>query len=348
MKDVTLALREMADRADERLLPDPQTLREQVAPASRRRRRVRAGAWVAAAASVAVVIGLGVPALDGEQPAPAEQPRPGGESPAPSPTFDFETEPYGEEQGWEEVPFGKGVGWNAVAFGNGTYVAVADTSTAERVGDTATAAGRVPMWWSTDGRAWTRVEDGAGPATMNVWSVIATDAGFVALAVAPRGGTVPYLSEDGRTWRPSDTVPSGFRPYAVVETDLGLVAWGRGSVWVSGDDARSWKAESESSTWPRVSYTLNPCWVEQTGEGLQALVISKGGGPDGTAVRWRSADGLTWQRVENVPTSNPLALCGKHDEDAHRTTGTSGTVAIAPNDGTYNSSIFFRPSEREQ
>lgn len=349
MTDVTFLLQEMANRADEQQMPDPQTLREDLAPASRRRRLVRTGALAAAAASAVLVIGTGVPALRGDQsaPSPADEPRLGERTPAPIPTTDFETEPYGEEDGWQEITFGPGVSWSSVAYRNGTYVAVADTSRAEIMGDEATAAGSVPMWWSADGRAWTRVEDGTGPPTVNVWSVVAADTGFVALAAAP-GGTVPWLSQDGRSWRASDSLPDGFRPYGLVETDLGLVAWGRGRVWLSADGGLSWDATSDEPIWPRVQHSFNPCWIGQSGNGLQALVLREGGGPDGTVVRWASDDGRTWRQVGDVDTPNPLTLCTKYYEQSFRTDGAPGTVAIGPYHPNYAGSLFFRAADWDQ
>ena len=347
MKDLNLALRDMASRADEQLMPDPHTMREHVAPASRRRRRIRSGAWGAAAASVAVVIGVGLSSLDADQPAPApvDGPKPGRPTPAPPAMFDLETEPYGEEQGWRQFPLGEGVSWTALAYRNDRYVAVADTSTADFVGDNATAAGAVPIWWSADGRTWTRVEDDAGPESVNVWTVLAVDDGFVALAVDPRGRTRPWLSEDGRAWRPSGSRPAGPGPTGLIDTDLGLVAWGRGRVWISTDGGRSWATASQEPIWPPVRYRWNPCWIEPTDNGLRALVIRKGGGPGGTGVHWTSADALTWNRAGEM-SGPPLAACIKHDDDASQATGAPGIIAIEPNDDRYDNSIFFRPAEQ--
>ncbi len=337
MKNIDLALREMAERADEQLMPDPQTLRVQIAPASRRRRRTRTAAWVVTAAAVAVVVGVGSQVQDGDRSAPSPTDPAGSAPPTTRPTEDawrYPDDRYPAEDGWIQLRrFGTRVGWRSVVFQDGTYVAVGDTS----VGD-----GRTPVWWSSDGLSWNRVEPGDGPDTTNVWNVFATGDRFVALAVS-RGGSTPWISKDGRTWQPIASVPDGFRAYDVGSTRIGLVAWGRGGVWISSDGARTWTAASDEPIFPPSRYSWNPCWVEDAENGLHAIAIRNGGGPNGTAVRWTSPDGLTWKRRGDVDTDLPLLLCKKHDEDRWRASGPDGTVGVYPyGDDTI---IFFRPAD---
>jgi hypothetical protein len=337
MKNIDLALREMADRADEQLMPDPQTLRRQIAPASRRRRRTRTAAWVAAAAAVAVVVGVSPQIQDGGRSAPSPTGPVGSAQPTPllpADAWRHPHDPYPAEDGWVQIKrFGIRVGWRSVVFQDGTYVAV---------GNTIGRDGGTPVWWSTDGLSWNRVKPGDGPATTNVWDVFAAGDRFVALAVS-RSGSTPWISEDGRTWRPSDSVPDGFRAYGIGSTRIGLVAWGRGGVWISSDGARTWTAASDEPTFPRSRYSLNPCWVEDGEDGLQAIAMRNGGGPNGTAVRWTSPDGLTWKRRGDVDADAPLLLCGKHTDDRWLASGPDGTVGVDP--FASDDLIFFRPAD---
>ena len=206
MSDLKAALQRLADRADENVLPPPSAIR---AAGDRRTRQVAtATAGVAVLAAVVAAVALtGLPdsARDGA-PRPADRTATSIPSPEPS-------------AGWEtiEPQWGKNVSPRAVAANGSRFVLVADNSGGQA---------REPIWWSDDGRVWTRAS--GAPDSPNITDVIATDAGFLASAVSRDGGAV-YWSSDGRTWERGSVAPSERGDvdalWGLTETDLGYFSW---------------------------------------------------------------------------------------------------------------------------
>ena len=163
------------------------------------------------------------------------------------------------------------VRWSAIAYGNGTFVAVADAGTGDRV------------MTSRDGFTWT-----ARTAPAGDWNAIAYGNGlFVALSGAVGTATARVItSPDGITWT-SRT--------AGADNQWSAVTYGGGqfvAVAVSGTGNRV-MTSPDGITWTSRASTADVTWRSVTY--ANGLYVAVGGAPPTTGERvMTSSDGITW------------------------------------------------------
>jgi hypothetical protein len=185
--------------------------------------------------------------------------------------------------------------------------------------------GRKPMakaWTSTDGLTWTRAPATRELAGASMHHVVSVVDGFVAMGTDRKGRVAGWHSPDGLTWergsvkRPGKKgLEAGLR--SVVDGPGGLLALG---VFVGQDYAghRMWRS-TDGKTW-------TPVGVPNV-EFVDVLVAIPGGywllahddGGNENAF-WRSADGLTWERMEGLPWLRDAAVSDR---------GTRAAVGVA-------------------
>ncbi len=194
-----------------------------------------------------------------------------------------------------------------VAGGPGLVAAGYDSSGGDR--DAA-------VWWSADGRVWSRVPGDeavfGGGADQTIWSVTAGGPGLVAAGFDSSGGdrdAAVWGSADGRVWSrvPADEAVFGGGAdqtiWSVTAGGPGLVAAGDD---VSGGDADAavW-VSADGLVWSRVPAD-EAVFGGPGGQSLQAVATGvpglvavgfdyAGGDQDGAV--WTSPDGLVWSRV---------------------------------------------------
>jgi hypothetical protein len=209
---------------------------------------------------------------------------------------------------------------HAVAAGGLRFVVVSDTS----FGDATT-----PIWWSADGRTWTR---GTGLRSGNVTDVIATHDGFLATGI-DRNGAAAYRSEDGGTWVQTIDVPTAGDVdalWGVEQTDYGYFAWGHVGTMprmFRSSDGRTWTA-TDLRGMPGGGDTYVCDVADSTEGGLVATGgVRRGGAED--VVRWTSRDGSTWGRARTTD-DNALHTCNNLVEAHWSATSAIGTVRVEP------------------
>jgi hypothetical protein len=178
------------------------------------------------------------------------------------------------------------------------------------------------VWYSVDGRAWTRVPHDpdvfGGPGSQYMSAVTAGGPGFVAVGydwMSEVDGAAVWTSVDGLVWSrtPHDEAVLGGNGYPgmtdIISWKGDLLAVGRRS---SGEDpatAGLWTS-SDGVAWRRVPHDpevfeseddLGIASVVAFNSGLVAVGSEGpgvGSGGDGqSAVVWTSSDGLNWERV---------------------------------------------------
>ncbi len=181
------------------------------------------------------------------------------------------------------------------------------------------------LWRSAGGSTWTRAQigpssgTGAGAvASTQVTGIAGVTGDLVAVGYEGdnrRGTGIDWSSTDGgATWRPiaSPELASG-RPLAVVAAGLGFVAVGES---VDQTAAAAWSS-TDGSSW--IAAADEPALQN---EGMQmvmtAVAVAPGAGViaagwrtdagNGSAVVWRSADGLSWTRLPQDDTFSGAGL----------------------------------------
>jgi len=165
-------------------------------------------------------------------------------------------------------------------------------------------------WTSTDGLEWTRAADTPELKGARMYHVTDTDDGFVAMGTDGKGRAAAWHSPDGLTWergsveRPGKKgLEAGLR--SVVDGPAGVLALG---IFIGQDYAghRMWRS-TDGETW-------TPVDVPDV-EFVDVLVDVPGGywllGHDGGGNEnafWRSADGLTWERMQDMPWLRDAAV----------------------------------------
>jgi hypothetical protein len=329
----------VAERADEKLLPDPATVR---AAGDRRTHRTRGLIAVATAAIVAAAVAVGAAASGGSDstPPPADHhaPRPTLGGARPWPDFDrpphAPTPPAGVQP--QRVLDGVGipspVTARAVATAGGRYVAIGTREI--NGGDDAQ-----PIAWSSgDGLHWTEVHPWPQPYGRPA-AIAGTDQGFVVLAnltVAAHGSgwPRPYVlrSTDGRSWTASVLpVPREYRGDLnlglLLKTGQTLVAVAGHNaapgvlVWVSRDGGASWSIQADDYFGILWYGGDDVCAARQDGDDLVLAVAHPSlhePSDHYRATEWRSTDGSHWTQVSVQPT---------HKRPAERFCGRQGTVS---------------------
>ena len=164
------------------------------------------------------------------------------------------------------------------------------------------------VWVSTDGQAWTRIEDDAqfgGPRDQRIVAVSSVGLGLVAIGEDWSGGppvTVAWVSPDGYEWeRVDDTALEDGTVNALVAGGPGLVA--AGYEWLGGDWTAAIWVSADGRTWERIEDpNLGDGQIEAVaagGPGLVAAGYTYDSGGSGDAVIWVSIDGYTWERIDD-------------------------------------------------
>lgn len=205
-----------------------------------------------------------------------------------------------------------GTAMTAVVAWRGGFVA------AGRAQDAPAGSSVAAAWLSADGLTWRRVPDGgfAAGAITGLAAGAAAGAGrIVAVGIAPpttvRGiqheTSVAWVSEDGLTWR-RVTAPSlsAGAMRAVAAGGPGFVAVGSGAAddramaWTSPDGI-DWTAAPVGAAFLNYTLPIRAHAVVATGSGLVAVGWKSDGG-NGSAVAWRSPDGVRWMRLPDLPS----------------------------------------------
>ncbi len=154
------------------------------------------------------------------------------------------------------------------------------------------------------------------------WAYV-LDGGYVAPVYTPAGAlvtgldgdpedTVARSADDGVTWAAIDMAPSlGTRflpitfaalPPSAAQAGGVVVAGGNGGLAYSEDDGHSWRATNLLGTFAfRASSVVRAPWGGSApGRGTLYALVNDFVRPDLGAV-WESADGITWQRVGQLP-----------------------------------------------
>lgn len=169
------------------------------------------------------------------------------------------------------------------------------------------------VWRSPDGLTWSRVRDAVGLADGRISGVATTSFGIVAVGTSGDPGdgrAASWVSNDGEHWaraNSQDALIDGAM-LSVAPTSTGVVAVGRIG---SGDRSAAWTS-SDGLSWNRApdlasfgsSSTYAPhaemSDVVATRNGLLAVGWNSSSS-NGSAVVWRSTDGLTWTRDPDEP-----------------------------------------------
>ncbi len=171
------------------------------------------------------------------------------------------------------------------------------------------------IWWSTDGRAWKRVESDAlvsATSNLHVLDVVQTDRGLYAAGVEAwdpitRSDGAIWFSDDGLTWERLETPglvgadESGIE--SITELNGLLVAVGQSRrsahIW-SSSDGTSWVSVHDEA--PTTAETWLPIRdLVATESGLVAVGVSvtfEGPGVTSRIAAWHSIDGHSWSQVE--------------------------------------------------
>jgi hypothetical protein len=235
----------------------------------------------------------------------------------------------------------------AVAADDGVFVAVGDTSLADGVD---------PVWFSADGRTWTRAPQATAPDSLSLWDVIADGPGFVAVGVDHGGDPAAWTSSDGQAWEKSSVdLPTDIGNvdsiFGVVRTTDGMLAWGRvhgndAYVWAS-QDGHSWESIQDESVFGGEG-DQSIAWIVETADGFTA------GGSErprrstaaGDPVEWTSSDGVTWTRAQADVTEMGIdEWWSLHYTDQMTATNSYGTVRLVEFDASNSTIIRFRPAE---
>jgi hypothetical protein len=176
-----------------------------------------------------------------------------------------------------------------------------------------TAGGRkrsAKVWTSTDGLSWTRAPDSSSFQGAGMQAVIATDDGFVALGTDARNRLTAWHSPDGVAWDRGTVKQPGKKGLetglrSVVDGPGGLLALG---VFIGQDYAghRMWRS-TDGETWaPTRSPDVQSVDVlVAIPDGYWLLGHDEMGNDNAF---WRSADGLTWERIEGLPWLRDAAV----------------------------------------
>jgi hypothetical protein len=202
----------------------------------------------------------------------------------------------------------------AVPWGGG-WVAVGsvDADAAHR-----TAA----IWRSADGLAWERVTGGPGFLGSAAYGVAAAGDRLVVVGSGAGGETsatpapgVAWISDDGSSWTLVESPSFAAGPLrAVTATPTGFVAVGfgiddaRAAAWTSPDGA-AWTPVPDQPAFVALDKPIRMGAVAWGGDGLVAAGWKSDAG-NGTGVVWRSADGATWERVEDQVSMSGASLTG--------------------------------------
>jgi hypothetical protein len=169
------------------------------------------------------------------------------------------------------------------------------------------------FWTSTDGRNWVPEvpDDPAAFANAEVRSITPFDGGFVAVGVVGdaqhQTAAVAWTSPDGLTWVRSDDpdFADGLAVSVIAAPFGGLVAVGsdverrNAAAWTSRDGVSWTRAPDEASRQHSGGYA----WLTDVAA-IDGEVIAVGdiqGLQRGTAMAWRSTDGLHWERANRAP-----------------------------------------------
>lgn len=276
----------------------------------RERRRIRGCVVVVVAAAVAVSCG-------------------GSTSPRPNTTATPPPVPAGT------TPLGR-VTWTAVAYPDlgeeaHLYDAAARPGAFVLVGDTGAFGFHGVVLRSTDGRAWTLVDD-ADVAPWSLSTVIGTDAGFLAIGgrfsnTQPGGSTgwasALLTSPDGSDWTVREAF-EGMEISTVAANGSLVVATTRGpTLLVSHDTGATWKQVNASD----VGFaTGTPRVLDVLGSGTWVALGTAGT----SAAAWSSADGLAWEAA-TIEAADPVSGV-KSVTPTSIATGASGAVAAGTDD----------------
>jgi len=236
----------------------------------------------------------------------------------------------------------------AIAANATGFVAVGDTS----VGDNTD-----PVWFSSDGETWTRAPKTSGPQASNLWDVTADQNGFIAVGLGQNGDAAAWYSTDGLTWTAAAVDVSG-RSSGYLNDMEGVtriagqyLAWG----WIGGPtpyiwtsaDGHSWNSIPDESTLAGPG-EQNIIWMGQADDGtLYAGGWSRPSGStaSGDPALWRSADGLTWQRVQTSTTAFDQLQRSLGIRDRTAASNDLGGATVQESTSKYSgSSITFTPA----
>lgn len=209
----------------------------------------------------------------------------------------------------------------AVAWTGDRFVIVGEDRTGGPTDatDFATARARAAVWTSTDGRSWSRVEDGAAldvggfidtsedPGSGGMADVVAGPDGLIAVGstctTSPAGcRPAAWTSTDGSTWQRA-SLPADITGWlgSIAVSRNGYVAVGGGgcsgsradrpagcpALVLTSSDGRSWLQQSS----PQPGDLRE---IATIGDRLYATA------PDGPVLLWASADGTTWSAATLV------------------------------------------------
>lgn len=171
-------------------------------------------------------------------------------------------------------------------------------------------------WTSTDGMSWTRSTDPGDVFgyDQEVFDVIATRSGFVAVGETHGVGAAVWLSPDGTTWTRAPQVEQTFGEasiFTVTEGGPGLVAIGAasseviftviegGAIGAASSEVVVWTSP-DGSDWSLVSSDeadFGDGFVWAVAEGAPGLVAVGEDEASGISMVWTSPDGIAWSRV---------------------------------------------------
>jgi hypothetical protein len=207
------------------------------------------------------------------------------------------------------------------------------------VGDTSGGDATDPVWFSPDGRSWSRVPEADGPRSPNLWDVTAGGPGFVAVGLDDKGNPAAWYSADGMSWTEADvSLPSGIgnvdAMFGVLPTDFGFLARGRvrngdAYVWTS-TDARTWRSVPDETVFGGKGEQFI-LWMGHGPDGFVAGGYERpfGSAVEGQPAAWTSKDGFTWTRLASVTQSRLDALQASVSLSDHTTaTGPLGSVEV--------------------
>jgi anti-sigma factor RsiW len=188
--------------------------------------------------------------------------------------------------------------WSATTFQSSTGLqAVAVSPARIVVAGAGRSGGGLPIWFSTDGSAWTEATQTTPYSWATVMGVALAGPGFVAVGYDDLGAVV-WTSTNGATWRRVDD-PSfaASRMTAVAATPAGLVAVGGDAAgplaWTSVDGV-TWSVSERFG-----EKEARPTAVAATPFGVVAV-----GGATAGERAWVSSDGHEWSVLSNGSWSN--------------------------------------------
>lgn len=220
---------------------------------------------------------------------------------------------------------------DAMATSTGRTVAVGSTN-----GDAA-------IWYSTDGRQWTRSQTGlGGTGRRRLLSVASGPAGWLAVGYGNQARTAPLLvtSQDGTVWQPDHNLhPDSLSLFGAASGPAGYVIVGAAAAsaetWHSGD-LKNWARGTSAHPGDLEGTSASPHWMHGV-TGGQFGYVAVGGLNDPSAKTaserpavWTSADGSTWA-MQQLPLPGGSSDASLHQVAAKGNTVIATGTASAPN-----------------